>query len=219
MAKKPTDPDHSTPAPGAGFQPADRMVISTIEQLKAISDPLRVKILELITRKALTVKQLAGRLEEPPTKLYYHVAELEKAGFVTLVDTRVKSGIIEKYYRTSAENITIDNKLLNPAANQENLVPDLLSVIFDTTAREISQSIAAGLVKLQDASEGRKDRFILQRSLYTIREENLPKFIEKFMALSKELNAEEDQDGPNTLHYGLTIAFYPRIIPDSLDED
>jgi DNA-binding transcriptional ArsR family regulator len=97
------------------------MKITTLEQLKAISDPLRVDVLEIITHEALTVKQMAEKLNQPPTKLYYQVSELETAGFVTLVGTRIKSGIIEKYYRTVSESIQVDRTLLN-----EECLPGLL---------------------------------------------------------------------------------------------
>src|SRR5690242_18751749 len=113
MANTKEKPSPSEPPPGSGFKPAEVLVINTPEMLKTISDPLRVKILETILSEALTVKQIATRLGASPTRLYYHVAELEKAGFVTQVDTRVKSGIVEKYYRMSAEGVTVDPMMLN----------------------------------------------------------------------------------------------------------
>ncbi len=214
-----TKPSIPTPAPdpgpGADFQPAEQIIISTVDQLKAISDPLRLDIIMLIAHEALTVKQMAGRLDQPPTKLYYHVAELEKAGFVTMVDTRVKSGIIEKYYRISAENITIDRKLLNASGDLENVIPDLLTVIFDTTTQEISRSLASGLVNLDDVSGGESPAMILLHSLFNIRKEDLPKFLDKFRALLVELDAAGKKPGPDTVSYGCTIAFYPRITPDN----
>lgn len=219
MTKKPDPSPPSEPAPGASFRPAENIVISTIEQLKAISDPLRLNILEMVSHQALSVKQIAGRLDQPPTRLYYHVAELEKAGFISMVDTRVKSGIIEKYYRTSADHITIDHKLLNAAADQETAVRDLLSMVFDTTAQEITRSLSAGLVNWQDVSAGKGTGMILTRSLLHIRRENLPKFVEKFKALMEELAAENQQPGPDSASYGCTIAFYPRISPEKPDRD
>jgi DNA-binding transcriptional ArsR family regulator len=218
MPKKSTSLSTPEPVPGAGFQPLKQLVISSVEQLKAISDPLRLNILELIIRDALTVKQIASRLDQPPTRLYYHIAELEKGGFVTVVDTRVKSGIIEKYYRTSAENITIDHKLLNASGDEESIVPELLSVVFDTTAQEITRSMAAGLVNLNDLTTGKSTGMILLRSLFNIPRENVAMFIEKFTALLVELDAQRDQPGADFVSYGCMIAFYPRVSKEKPDE-
>jgi DNA-binding transcriptional ArsR family regulator len=219
MTKKPDPSPPSEPAPGASFRPAENIVISTIEQLKAISDPLRLNILELVAHEALTVRQVASRLGQPPTRLYYHVAELEKAGLVSLVDTRVKSGIIEKYYRTSADHITIDHKLLNAGEDQETAIHELLSMVFDSTAQEIIRSLAAGLVNWQDVSAGKGTGMVLTRSIFQIRRERLPRLVEKITALLEEMAGEEQQPGPDSASYGCTIAFYPRISAEKAGQD
>ncbi len=206
MTHSPTEP-----APGAGYEPAAQITITTAEQLKAISDPLRISILESISREALTVKQIAKRLGQPTTKLYYHMAELEKAGFVTQVDTRVKSGIIEKYYRITAENITIDKNLLKTSGGAGDVMPDLMAVVFDSTIKEISRSIASGLVNLEDIEEGASRGLILMHSMFHLPSEKLAIFTEKFKTLLEELEAEGGAPGADTVSYGLTIAFYPRV--------
>lgn len=208
MTKDSLPPQPTDPAPGANFQPAESLIISTPEQLKAISDPLRLSIIELVAKEALTVKQIAVRLNQPPTKLYYHVAELEEYGFVVLVDTRVKSGIIEKYYRAVSAQITVDRKLLNVSGAQGDELSNLMAMVFDTTARELSQSIASGLVDLkQDNVNG---NFMMLRTLVHLRPEEAARFIEKFKALLEELAAGEAQREPDDVGYACLIAFYPR---------
>ena len=44
--------------------------IADLETLRAISDPLRVQVLELLESQALTVKQVAEKLGLAPSKLY-----------------------------------------------------------------------------------------------------------------------------------------------------
>ena len=63
------------------------ITISDIETLKIISDPLRLKILELIrvanqTGELRTTKQLAQTLDMTQPKLYYHIKQLQKHAFV-----------------------------------------------------------------------------------------------------------------------------------------
>ncbi len=186
-------------------------MISTPEQLRAISDPLRLRIVELVLREALTVKQIATRLEQPPTKLYYHVAELEEAGFVTMVDTRVKSGIIEKYYRTSAENISVHPTLLNQATVMENDLTNLLAVFFDVTTQEVSRSLASGLISLDEEPPTSTGNYIVTRNMFRIPKEEVPKIMEKFQDLFKELEAAEGRAGPDSPNYACTLVFYPRV--------
>jgi len=239
MARKPKPNPLDEPAPGAGFQPADVLFIKTPEMLKAVSDPLRLDILELIHTQALTVKQIAGKLGEPPTRLYYHVAALEEAGFVTQVDTRLKSGILEKYYRASAENITVERRLLNASDKPSEALAALLSVVFDATVDDLVRSFGAGLIHMEGeeaaaeshpqgspeaGTQGEPEThpagpLVLTRSLVRLPREKAAAFVQKFSDLLKELDAEDEAQGEasgagrEAHSYGCTVAFYPRLEP------
>lgn len=80
-------------------------VLSTLEEIKVISDPFRFKILVLFNKESgsLTVKQMAVKLQEVPSKVHYHVKELERIGVLEIVETKEKGGIIEKFYLPTAE--------------------------------------------------------------------------------------------------------------------
>src|SRR5258707_12858325 len=103
MTKKPKKKPMPAPAqrrpPAAGsarparFQPRASLRVTTLQQLKTLSDPLRVDMLEGLLYEARTVKQIATLLGVPPTKLYYHMNALAAAGFARVVQTQVKSGI------------------------------------------------------------------------------------------------------------------------------
>jgi len=86
----------------------DTLALTTVDQLQALAHPLRQRILRLLSGEPRTNKQLASRLETSPGKLHFHVRELEKAGLIALVEERPRGGIIEKYYRAIARNITLD---------------------------------------------------------------------------------------------------------------
>src|SRR3954452_18438405 len=99
------------------FEPQERIVIKDLESLKALSDPLRIQILELMLQGARTVKQIAAELKTTTTKLYYHINLLEQHGLIKVTGTRVVSGIIEKQYRLAAYSIAIDKSLLSPTGS------------------------------------------------------------------------------------------------------
>src|SRR5436189_2035227 len=92
------------------FEPEQRMVIKDLDTLKAISDPLRLQIVEHMLAGARTVKQLAQELNTTPTKLYYHINMLEQYGLIKVTGTRVVSGIIEKQYHVAAYSIDIESR-------------------------------------------------------------------------------------------------------------
>lgn len=197
------------PAPGADFKPAEMLSITSLEQLKAISDPLRMDILEIVAYEALTVKQMADKMNQPATKLYYHVSELEAAGFVKLVGTRVKSGIIEKYYRIAAESMHVDRSLLNAEEGVEESLEALINTVFDSTIADLFRSYRAGLLKQPADPEGQL--LLLSHDLCRLRPEDVPTFIEKFKSLLEEMNPKNE--GEDLVTYGCTIAFYPHVNP------
>lgn len=85
----------------------DNLVLADLEKIKSISDPLRVKVLEILIKKEATVKQVADSLEQSSAKMHYHVKELEKQDLIKLVKTIEKGGILEKYYRAVAKHFDI----------------------------------------------------------------------------------------------------------------
>ena len=209
MARTSRNLDPILPAPGADYQPAEVLMVTSPEQLKTISDPLRMQLLECVSSEALTVKQMAARLGQPPTKLYYHVSALEEAGFVVVVDTRLKSGIVEKYYRITAQNIQVDRNLLKQSDAKDEVLQTMLSAVFDSTIADLQQSFAAGQLDLEAVNQDSDKRLILVRSTYHLRSSDVAKFVEKIHDLLKELDAAEDKTDP--LSYACTIAFYPRF--------
>src|SRR6476646_2888850 len=79
-------------------QPVAERVISDVETLKALSDPVRLRILETMVTaadEAWTVKRLAKALGTNTTKLYHHINILEERDLIRVAGTRVVSGIIE----------------------------------------------------------------------------------------------------------------------------
>src|SRR5436190_15869195 len=81
--------------------------LNTVERLKAVADPIRIRlILELLDGKR-TVKELAEALGVPPTRLYYHVKILERHGLIEVANRRMVSGIEERTYRAASKDWTV----------------------------------------------------------------------------------------------------------------
>jgi len=78
---------------------------ATVAEMRALAHPLRLRILELFAEAPRTTKQVADLLGEPPTRLYHHVAALERAGLLRLTETRKNRGTTEKWYEAIARTL------------------------------------------------------------------------------------------------------------------
>ncbi|MFX9193241.1 hypothetical protein ABTN81_19910, partial [Acinetobacter baumannii] len=81
-----------------------------------------------------TVTQLGDELGETPSKLHYHVRELERIGAIKLVETREKGGILEKYFRAVAKNISVPADMLRYSPPDE--IQSMLLEWFQLITRE-----------------------------------------------------------------------------------
>src|SRR5262245_52487033 len=92
--------------------------LANLEQLKVLADPKRIRILEQLGEER-TTKQVAEILGEPPTRLYHHVAALERVGLIRLARTKPSRGALEKYYVTVAKAFSADPRLFTSRRGHE----------------------------------------------------------------------------------------------------
>ena len=70
--------------------------------LKALSHPLRLRILAMLEERPGSPVQLAPRLDSTLGRVGHHVRVLRDAGLIELVETRRRRGAVEHIYRASA---------------------------------------------------------------------------------------------------------------------
>lgn len=80
-------------------------LVRNVADLRALAHPLRLRMMELFAESPKTTKQVAELLEQPPTRLYHHVAALERAGLLVLTERRQNRGAVEKWYTAVAQQI------------------------------------------------------------------------------------------------------------------
>lgn len=107
--------------------------LQNIEQLRAVADPLRIRIFEALAQRAMTATQVGDELSVAAPKAHYHVRELERLGLVKLVETRERSGILEKYYRAVAHNLSAPTQLLQSSEPGE--IVSAVNDIFSNLSR------------------------------------------------------------------------------------
>jgi DNA-binding transcriptional ArsR family regulator len=181
--------------------------LSTLKQLKALTDPLRLRLLEVFIQREATTKQAADILREKPTKLYHHAQNLEEAGLVRLVRTRRNRGTVEKYYRAVAEDFVVDRNLLELREGKARATRGYAALFLSglkATLGEARRSVAAGLIRSVQAG-------VRNALLYRHQFEGSEAAMKAFTARVQEWIAEcqAAEGGHGDVSYGLTIAFYP----------
>jgi DNA-binding transcriptional ArsR family regulator len=193
-------------------EPASEMVITDVEQLKAISDPLRLQLLERIAgeaRRGWTAKELAEDLGTGQTRLYHHLALLEERGFIRVAATRVVSGIQEKRYQATAHSFRVDRALLT-GADSEVAMAGALDAIFDKARAEIIEGLRSGTINL-DPKDPKRHRMGLWASHARLSTAN----VKRVMRLIEKLAEAGENDDVDGTEYGLLVGFYPRAAKDT----
>jgi DNA-binding transcriptional ArsR family regulator len=176
---------------------------SGLEQVRALSHPLRLRLLELFAARARTAKQAAEELGEPPTRLYHHVAALEKAGLIRLCETKRKRGTTEKYFEVVQRRVVAD-ELPRGAEAQRDLAA-MGFVVFDQARNELARALAA-------ANDQEQARLFAIRGVFRFSPAAAKRLQKELSDLLGRLRTDESrQRGPRAKlrRYSLTIAFLP----------
>jgi DNA-binding transcriptional ArsR family regulator len=84
------------------YELAERIVVTAPAQLRALADPLRATILDLLLERAATVAELAAAVGRPKSTVAHHVNVLVEARMLRVVRTRRVRAIDERYYGRTA---------------------------------------------------------------------------------------------------------------------
>ena len=85
----------------------ETVVITAPGQLRALADPLRRTLLDLLLERAATVTEMAQAVGRPKSTIAYHVNLLVDTGLLRVVRTRRVRAIQERYYGRVARTLYI----------------------------------------------------------------------------------------------------------------
>ena len=84
------------------YELEDLRVVTAPPEVRALADPLRGTILELLLERAATVGELAVAVGRPRSTVAYHVGVMADAGLIRVVRTRKVRAIDERFYGRTA---------------------------------------------------------------------------------------------------------------------
>lgn len=186
MVINPHDPERRALTPDYDLD--DRLELTSVVQVKAISDPLRTTILGLLHERAATVTELAAAVRRPKSTVAHHVKVLTEAGLLHVVRTRRVRAIDERFYGRRARMFYVG---LGRRADGVELPKDFND--FEVAAQESSQAYDAGRL-----------RSFIRHARIT--EEQAARFWRRIM---DEIGEFDRLPRAGDTAYGFTVGLYP----------
>ena len=182
--------------------------LRSVDQIKALSNPLRLRMLEQFSEAPATPKQVAERLGCKPTRVYHHVATLERAGLIQQVDSKQVRGTVEKYYSAVAKKMSIDRTAFGPAA-EEILSSATELGVLDSLFQSIRDEYAKHIDERSDNSENEIPAFFVRTKIRAsdtaaaALQQRIENFIDELKAEAESLDDEDKKP------HRLIIGWYP----------
>ncbi|WP_042399184.1 ArsR/SmtB family transcription factor [Streptacidiphilus carbonis] len=172
------------PLPTRDLPPPEELLeVDSAVQFKALSHPLRQRLLFALARRA-TMSQLATALGAQKGNVAHHLRVLRDAGMVRVVETRQVRGGTEQYYQRTARRMTF-------AGHQAAAT----AAMFDAVAEELDRTTTS-------------DPLLILRHvrLTTAQAKALSAELERLVE-----NTEEA--GPDDPVHGVLVALYEQGLP------
>jgi DNA-binding transcriptional ArsR family regulator len=172
-----------------------RLVITTDQQFKAISDPIRSRILGIIQNQPATAKQIAISLKASPGAIGHHLHVLEAAGLAHVVARRLVRGIVANYYTRTAR--IFQYELSREVAGNTSINLDIMAKAYE----ELAEAEANAVVDIQQCASFPHIRLSPERAKY---------YFERINTLVDDILLQTPD--PNGKVYGILISMF--MAPD-----
>jgi DNA-binding transcriptional ArsR family regulator len=183
---------HALPMPD--YDAPDLLLVQEPEQLRALGDDLRTRIVVLLREHAHSITELAKLVGLPKGTVGHHVKVLEKAGLVRVVRTRKVRALTERYYGRTARLFIF--KSTDDAGGED--VRNLAAASLRTAAEEM----------LPPDDDDRTTFAVLRMRLTDVDARRFARRLEK---LERDFMAANDSGGKP---YGLVATLFRRA-PDA----
>jgi DNA-binding transcriptional ArsR family regulator len=149
---------------------------------RALADPLRIQLLELLSEEARSAKELAQVVGMPADRLYHHLSQLEEGHFIEISEYRkLPGGKVERIYAPTPIEPPADDA--SPAD-----VARFLGAVLEATRADIN---AASLA--QEA--GRQREIALGRTVVRLNKEHFADLKSRIEHLVRAAQEDPDPDG------------------------
>lgn len=174
-------------------------------------DPIRMAVLERL-REPDSAAGLARKMKLPRQKLNYHLRELEKQGFLELVEERRKGNCIERLVRATARSFVIDPAVLGSLGVDPRDVQDRFSSAYLlAVASKTIRDVAALRTRAQKAGK-RLATFSVQTEVQFATATDRAGFFEELAGEVARLTAKyHNEAAPGGRRFELVVGSYPAL--------
>ncbi|OXM62806.1 hypothetical protein CF165_34125 [Amycolatopsis vastitatis] len=184
--------------------------VDDVESLRALADPLRLAIVNLLMTRAdvpvggLAAKEIARELQVSQTRLYRHLKQLVSVGLVQVASSRLVSGIVEQGYRAGQRSVRIEEAFLGEAAASDEVLRTF-GAVLDRHRSDLFRAIRAGHARI-GGYDGQLPPSTVAALDVRLSVERAESFAKRLSALVAEFaEAESDPDGVPT---AMVVAYY-----------
>jgi len=146
--------------PVPDYEADDILVVSDTEQLRALSDDVRLRIVALLRERALSTTELAEEVGLAKGTVSHHLKVLEGAGLIRVVRTRKVRALTESFYGRVARLYVL--KSADEAHTRIRLSPE--------DARRFQQRVERLRRDFERSADQRGDEYELVASVYPSRD-------------------------------------------------
>ncbi|MGO9754953.1 MAG: ArsR/SmtB family transcription factor [Solirubrobacteraceae bacterium] len=174
--------------------------------IRAISHPLRIRLLAMLDEHAASPVVLAGKLEQSLGTVSYHVRTLHDLGLLDLVDTRQRRGATEHIYRARAHP-----RFTDPGEQLETLPGQrTVTAALDQIHDNASRSAAAGGFDHADAQFTRTPLKLDEQGWSELAQATRA-WLQKAARIEREAAERLAQDARAALDAGLVVLFFEAL--------
>lgn len=170
----------------------DAHTVTSDQELKAMFDPFRSILLQLLLERAASIQDLAIATRRPKGTVAYHVRVLIAAGMVKVVRTRTIRGQQERFYGRTARLFSVGE-----------ISPEQISLIPNTMPQWAAETIPAHAA----------DQLRAIRRYAWISEEHANEFWDRVLQLVREFSQlpSVDQSKPHAFIAAIYPTQHPRL--------
>lgn len=181
----------------------------------AILHPLRLRLLDEL-REPNSASGLSEHFNLPRQKLNYHLRELEKKGFLELVEERRKGNCTERILRATARAYLVDPATLGPLAADPSEIKDRFSSAYlVAVAARIIRDL--GVLRSRASSAGKRlSTLTLQTEVRFGSAADQAAFAEELSNQVARLAAKYHNEGASDgRRFQVILGSYPTITKDA----
>lgn len=119
----------------------DELLLDRLDQVRALADPLRLRMVEALVASERSVAELARAVRAPITRLYHHMDLLLDAGLIEITRRVPRRGAEERFYRAKARHYRLDGSLLDLAPDPTRSTESFVELARSTLGGALNQLV------------------------------------------------------------------------------